>query len=280
MFKGVITALVTPFNGGQLDEKGFRENVHFQLEGGVDALLALGTTGEGATLTTDERRRITEILVQESKVPTLIEVGDSSTARAITKIQEGEKEGVQGVLAIAPYYNRPSQEGLFRHFEALASASSLPIILYNQPKRTGVSFTVETLIRLAEIKNIIGIKDASGSISFAAEVMRALPDFLFFAGDDLMSLPLLAIGGAGVVSVLSNLMPKKMGEMVRTQDKALYHELSPLMILSQIETNPIPIKAMMEKAGFAAGECRLPLTSLSPENKQKVEAWINCQLVS
>ncbi|MBF5058692.1 4-hydroxy-tetrahydrodipicolinate synthase [Candidatus Neptunochlamydia vexilliferae] len=280
MFKGVITALVTPFKEGHLDEQGFRENIWFQLEEGADALLALGTTGEGATLTPGERKRVIEILVEESKVPPLVEVGDNSTARAVTKIQEAEKMGVQGVLAIAPYYNRPTQEGLFRHFEILAAESSLPIILYNQPKRTGVSFTVETLTRLAEIKNIVGIKDASGSIPFAAAVMHALPNFLFFAGDDLMALPLMTIGATGVVSVLSNLMPQKMSEMVRTQDRNLYRELYPFMAFSQVETNPIPIKAMMEKAGLAAGECRLPLTPLSSENQQKVEAWINSQLVS
>ncbi|MCB1071710.1 MAG: 4-hydroxy-tetrahydrodipicolinate synthase [Chlamydiia bacterium] len=273
-FSGTITALVTPFKEGKLDEQGLRENIWFQIEERVDALLVLGTTGEGATLSNEEQKKVIQIAAQEKKVPVIVNVGDISTTRTIEKVKIAETLGADGLLIIAPYYNRPSQEGLALHFEKIASETSLPIILYNHPKRTGVDLSLELLIRLSKTKNIIGIKDASGSVPYAAQIRHKLPDFLLFAGDDLMSLPLLAIGASGLISVLSNLMPHKVGEMVKNQDQALYDELFPFMDATQIETNPAPIKAMMELAKLPAGKPRLPLTSLTLEHQQVLKDLI------
>ena len=276
-FSGTITALVTPFKEGRLDEQGLRENIWFQIEEGIDALLVLGTTGEGAVLSTEEQKKVIQIAIEEKKVPIIVNAGDLSTVRAIEKVREAEKMGADGLLIIAPYYNRPSQEGLALHFETLAKETSLPIILYNHPKRTGIEFSLELLIRLSKQKNIIGIKEASGSIHYAARIRHAL----LFAGDDLISLPLLAIGGRGLISVLSNLMPHKVGEMVRSQNKELYENLFPFMEATQIETNPVPIKAMMELAKLSAGDPRLPLACLAPENHRFLkELLFNSPLIS
>lgn len=280
-FSGTITALVTPFKEGRLDEQGLRENIGFQVDEGVEALLILGTTGEGATLAPEEQKKVIQIANQEKKVPVIVNAGDLSTKRTIEKVREAEEMGADGLLIIAPYYNRPSQEGVALHFEAVAKETTLPIILYNHPKRTGVKLTLDLLIRLSKQKNIIGIKEASGSVPFAAKIRHRLPDFLLFAGDDLLSLPLLAIGANGLVSVLSNLMPYKVGEMVRNQDRALYKELFPFMEAAQIETNPAPIKAMMELAKLPSGDPRLPLTRLTPENQDHMkDLLLNSPLTS
>ncbi|QVL56780.1 MAG: 4-hydroxy-tetrahydrodipicolinate synthase [Simkaniaceae bacterium] len=279
-FSGTITALVTPFKEGKLNEQGLRENIWFQIEEGIEALLVLGTTGEGAALNPDEQKRVIQIAVEEKKVPVIVNAGDLSTDRTIEKVKEAEKMGADGLLIIAPYYNRPSPEGLALHFEAVARETTLPIILYNHPKRTGVELSLDLLVRLSKKKNIIGIKDASGSIPFAASIRHVLPDFLLFAGDDLISLPLLSIGAKGLISVLSNLMPHKVGQMVRNLDRTLYEELLPFMEMAQIETNPVPIKAMMELAKLSAGKPRLPLTSLTPDNQYRLkELLLNSPLI-
>ncbi|MDJ0651698.1 MAG: 4-hydroxy-tetrahydrodipicolinate synthase [Simkaniaceae bacterium] len=273
-FSGTITALVTPFKEGKLDEQGLRENIRFQIKEGIDALLILGTTGEGATLSAEEQKKVLQIAAQEKKVPVIANVGDPSTTRTIEKAQVAETFGADGLLIIAPYYNRPSQEGLALHFETIASETSLPIILYNHPKRTGVDLSLELLERLSTKKNIIGIKDASGSLPYAARIRSKLPNFLLFAGDDVMSLPLLAIGASGLISVLSNLIPHKVGEMVKNQDQTLYKALFPLMDASQIDTNPVPIKAMMELIKFPAGKPRLPLATLTLKHQQFLKKLI------
>lgn len=263
----IITALITPIKNGEIDLDGFRENLLFQMEGGVDSLLVLGTTGEGATLSGDERRKIIETAVEMKKIPLMVNVGDISTEKTIQKASEAEELGADVLLVIAPYYCRPSQEGLSRHFEAVAAKTNLPIILYNHPKRTGVEIGLETLQRLSKKKNIIGIKDASGSISYAASVRHALPNFQLFAGDDILSLPYQAIGATGVISVLSNLLPYVMTHVNEEQ----YRRLVPLMEGSAIETNPVPIKAMMNLSGLPAGEVRLPLVPLSSENEERIK---------
>ena len=270
-FEGLITALITPFKEGKLDEQGLRENIRFQIKRGVDALLILGTTGEGGTLMVEEEIRVIEIAVEEKKVPIIVNAGDLSTMRAIEKVKRGQAMGADGFLIIAPYYNCPSQEGIALHFEKIARETSLPIIVYNHPKRTGVHLSLELLIRLSMQKNIIGIKEASGSVSYAATIRYHLPQFLLFAGDDLLSLPLLAIGAKGLISVLSNLTPWAMGEMVRKQDQQLYADLFPLMDVAQIETNPVPIKTMMALAHLPAGEPRLPLTLVTKEHRKQIE---------
>ncbi|MCB1109615.1 MAG: 4-hydroxy-tetrahydrodipicolinate synthase [Chlamydiia bacterium] len=271
-FGGLTTALITPFKEGKLDEKGFRENLWFQIEAGVDALLVLGSTGEGNSLTEAEQQQVTDIAVSEAKgnIPLWVSCGGVSTDQTIEKARVAEERGADALLVIAPYYCRPMQEGLLRHFEAVAHATPLPIILYNHPKRAGVTIEQETLKRLSGIENIIGIKDASGSIGYGAAVMDSVPDLLFLVGDDLMALPFLSIGAGGLVSVLSNLMPGSMKELVETRDLSLYRTLYPFMALSQVETNPIPIKAMMELEGLPAGKCRLPLTPLSEKNQKRL----------
>ena len=282
-FAGITTALITPFKEGKIDDQGLRENIHFQIEEGVDKLLFLGTTGEGNFLSEEERKRVIAIALEEGKgsASLLLSCGDASTERSISKVIQAEKMGMDGVLVIAPYYCRPTQEGIFRHFEMVAKNTSLPIIIYNHPKRTSVEIELETVKRLAEIQNIVGIKDASGSIVYGAAVIEALPDFLFLAGDDLMTLPISAIGAAGLISVLSNLLPRRMKELVETRDRVLYQNLYPFITMSQIETNPVPIKAMMNLAGFPAGECRLPLTSLSKVNHNKLrDLLLNSSLIA
>lgn len=275
-FSGLTTALVTPFKEGSLDEQGLRENIWFQIEEEVDALLVLGSTGEGNTLQENERRRVIDITISEAKgkVPILISCSDASTERTCLKAYEAEHAGADALLVMAPYYCRPTQEGIFRHFSAVAEASSLPIIMYNHPGRSGVSIEVETVRRLSEIETIVGLKDASGSISYGAAIINALPDFLFLAGDDLMALPYFSIGGKGLISVMSNLFPKKMKALVDEKSLSLFQELYPYIALSQIESNPSPIKAMMNRAGFPAGECRLPLVPLRRENQEKIEALL------
>ncbi len=282
-FAGIITALITPFKEGKIDEQGLRENIYFQIEEGIDKLLFLGTTGEGNFLSENERKRVIAIALKEGKgkASLLLSCGDVSTERSVAKVAQAEKMGADGVLVIAPYYCRPTQEGLFRHFEMVAKSTALPIIIYNHPKRTGVEIEVETVKRLAEIQNIVGIKDASGSVAYGASVIEALPDFLFLAGDDLMALPISAVGGTGLISVLSNLMPRKMKELVETQDRALYQNLYPFISMSQIETNPVPIKAMMNLVGLSAGECRFPLVPLSSVNQSNLrDLLLNSPLVT
>lgn len=263
----VITALITPLKNHAVDFDGLKENILYQIESGVDSLLVLGTTGEGATLSDQERRAVIETAVNLKQIPVMVNVGDISTEKTIQKAREAEQLGADVLLVIAPYYCRPSQTGLAAHFEAVARSTTLPILLYNHPKRTGVEISLETLIRLYQEENIIGIKDASGSIPYVASIRSALPDFELYAGDDLLSIPYQAIGAKGVISVLSNLLPLEMTEL--TVEK--YFELIPLMEASQIETNPVPIKAMMNRAGMAAGEVRMPLAPLSPIHQGKIE---------
>ena len=263
----LITALITPMKNGEVDFEGFQENLDFQRGKGIKGLLVLGTTGEGATLTHRERLALIKMAASSKEGPLMVNVGDISTEKTIQKGQEAEDLGADSLLVIAPYYCRPSKEGLARHFEAVASSTSLPILLYNHPKRTGVEISLETVIRLSKKENIIGIKDASGSIPYVASIRKALPDFELYAGDDLLSLPYQAMGGKGVISVLSNLFPEEMSQLT----KESYQRLIPFMEASQIETNPVPIKAMMNLSGRKAGEVRAPLAPLAHENQKKIE---------
>lgn len=264
----VITAVITPLKNGRVDHEGLRQNLLFQMESGVDGLLVLGSTGEGATLSDEERRGVIETAAEIKKIPLMVNVGDVSTEKTIQKALEAESLGADLLLVIAPYYCRPSEEGLARHFETVAKSTRLPILLYNHPKRAGIEISLKTVLRLSTIKNIIGIKDASGSIPYVASIKHALPKFELYAGDDLLFLPYQAVGAGGVISVLSNLLPNEMVHL----NQENFPKLFPLMEASQIETNPVPIKAMMNLSGMAAGEVRAPLAPLSQENKEKIEA--------
>ena len=275
----LITALITPFKENRIDEEGLRQGIAFQLEEGVEGLLFLGTTGEGGVLSDLERVQILEIAKQEAKGKAFIltSCGDISTSGAISKAFEATKYGADGLLIITPYYSFPSQEGIYAHFEAVSKKTSLPIILYNHPKRAGVEIKLETMSRLAKLPNIIGVKDASGSISVAADIIESIPGLDYFAGDDALTLPSLSLGAKGTISTLSNLMPKMMKELILTQSHSLFKELYPFMRMTQIETNPVPLKAMMNLAGLPAGHMRLPHVDLSGEKYEKLKRFISEQ---
>ena len=291
-FTGAGTALITPFTrSGDLDEAAVRRLGRRQIDAGIHFLVPCGTTGENPTLTSFERRRIVEILVEEAggKVPILAGAGGYNTREVIELARELAGAGASGFLSVTPYYNKPTQEGLYQHYRAIAESTSLPIVVYNVPSRTGVNVEVATLLRLAAIPNIIGVKEASGSMQQMCEVCRAVPsDFLVLSGDDAMALPLMAVGGRGVISVISNEMPAEMARMIEAAERddfaaarAIHHRIVPLMLANFIEANPVPVKAAMAAMGLIEEIYRLPLVSPKPESKEKIvrtlkdlEAWI------
>ena len=262
MFQGAITALVTPFDGGKLAENTLRELIWFQCAEGTDALVVCGTTGEGITLDAEERRHIISAAKEESNIPVIVSTGDVCVKGAIEKTTEAERLGADGVLVVTPYYNCPSQEGLCRYFETVAESTSLPLILYHHPKRTGVSLTFESFQRLGKVKNIVGIKEASGNVSLVLKILHHLPEWTVFAGDDAMILPLMSIGAKGGISVLGNLLPSKVKALISQQDQEILAELYPFLEGVTCDVNPVPIKAMMELAGLCNRECRPPLAPL------------------
>jgi 4-hydroxy-tetrahydrodipicolinate synthase len=282
--QGVYTALVTPFKAeGQLDEEGLRENIRFQIASGVDGIVPLGSTGEAPTLTFSEKERVIRIASEEAKGKVLVMVGTGSysTQQTIENTHLAEELGADMALVVSPYYNKPTQEGLYRHFYALADTTPLPIIVYNVQGRTGQNIGIDTLKRLADIPKIAGVKEASGNVSQIGEVIEIIarhrPDFSVLSGDDNLTLPLMAMGGHGIISVVSNLIPKEIKKLVEAMasgDYALAREIHyqwmPLFRGAFIETNPIPIKTAMNMCGHASGGCRLPLCDLLPENEQKL----------
>jgi len=281
---GVITSLITPFKEQSLDAEGLKENILFQLENGVSGLLAGGTTGEAPTLDLEEY----QLLIQASsetiqkKVPLLVSIGESATKRSLVKMEMATELGADALLMATPAYNKPSQEGLYQHFKAIAASSKLPLILYNNPSRTGVSIELSTFLRLVEIENVIGIKESSGNIQVAQEMLYHLPeDFIFLSGEDNLTLPLIALGARGVVSVLSNLMPEQMVTFVQkalagdfASARILQSKLYPFFRACFCETNPVPIKTMMALLGKAAGHCRLPLAPLKNENIERLQTLL------
>jgi len=284
-YKGVFTALITPFDeNDQLDEEGLKILIERQINGGVDGIVFLGTTGESPTLDHEEQNRIIDIGKELCKNRTafLIGTGTYSTQMTIANTIYAEEHGADAALIVTPYYNKPTQEGLYRHFKAITEASSLPIIIYNAPGRTGQNMQTDTLKRLMEIPSIIGVKETSGNISQICDVIAATkqnrPDFRVLSGDDDITLPLMALGGDGIISVISNLVPSEMANFVQmilsgdyiSAQKA-HHRLLPLMRAAFYETNPIPIKAAMALCGLPSGNCRLPLCSMSKENLLKLE---------
>ena len=280
-FSGAGTALVTPFTrSGDLDEAAVRRLASRQIDAGIHFLAPCGTTGENPTLTQSERLRIVEILVEEAggKVPILAGAGGYNTKEVIELARELAKAGAGGFLSVTPYYNKPTQEGLYQHYRAIAESTSLPIVVYNVPGRTGVNVEVATLLRLAAIPNIIGVKEASGSMQQMREICRALPSgFLVLSGDDAMALPLMAVGGRGVISVISNEMPAEVARMIEAAERndfvaarAIHHRIMPLMLANFIEANPVPVKAAMAAMGLIEETYRLPLVGPKPESKEKI----------
>jgi 4-hydroxy-tetrahydrodipicolinate synthase len=261
--------------------EALRENVRFQIENGVHGLVPLGTTGEYPTIREEERKLIIKTVVDEvnSKIPVIVGTGTYSTEEAVRLSKEAQDLGVDGLLVVAPYYNKPTQEGLYLHFKAISEAVDLPIIVYNIPGRTGVNVEVQTLVRLSQFNNIVAVKEASGNLAQVMDIIEALGDRItVLSGDDNLTLPIMALGGKGVISVISNLLPKPMVEFVEAalkgdfkKAKELHYHLIPLFKAAFIETNPIPIKTMMNLVGMKAGPCRLPLCNMQPHNLEKVK---------
>lgn len=283
--KGLHTALITPFTSNdQLDEDGLRQNIKFQLRAGIDGLVLLGTTGETPTLTSNEKERILKIVSEENhlKVPITVGTGSYSTVQTIENCLLAEDLGADFAMIVTPYYNKPTQEGIYQHFKKIAEATTLPIIVYNISGRTGQNIQTDTLRRLADLPLIVGVKEASGSITQMTDVISMImndrKDFSVLSGDDVLTLPLIALGGHGVISVVSNLIPSKVKSLVDAalsgnfeMARKLHYELLPLFKGAFIETNPIPIKKAMDLQGMAAGKCRLPLCDLTKENESRLK---------
>jgi 4-hydroxy-tetrahydrodipicolinate synthase len=280
-FTGVGTALVTPFTrSGEVDEAAVRRLGRRQIDAGVHFLCPCGTTGENPTLTDAERLRIIEILVEEAngRLPILAGAGGYDTRELIHLAREMAGRGVSGFLSVTPYYNKPTQEGLYQHYRAFAESTALPIVVYNVPGRTGVNVEPSTLARLAEIPNIVGVKEASGNVSQMCEILRAVPaGFLVLSGDDALTLPLMAVGGHGIISVASNEIPAEMAQMVEAAERndfaaarAIHARILPLMSANFIESNPQPVKYAMAAMGLVEEVFRLPMVSPKPESKGKI----------
>ncbi len=290
MFKGAIVAIVTPFRNGKVDEKALRELIEFQIANGTDGIVPCGTTGESSTLSYKEHDRVIEITIDAvaKRVPVIAGTGSNSTDEAIKLTKHAYQAGADGVLMVNPYYNRPSQEGLYQHFKAVAKAVPVPIVLYNIPGRTGVNMEPQTIKRLGEIENIVAVKEASGSIKQMSDVLRICDeDFDVLSGDDLFTLPLMAMGGRGIISVASNIVPADMAALVDAinaknmkKARALHNKLSPLIDALFIETNPVPVKAALAMMGKIAYEVRLPLAKLTDANYEKLrQALVNYGLI-
>ncbi len=286
MFRGCGTALVTPFRRDfSLDEAALRFLVKRQLKAGVDFLVPCGTTGESPSLTHAEKRRVVELTLEEAsgRVPVVAGAGGYNTAEVIESAREYEALGANGILSVTPYYNKPSQEGLYQHFKAIAASVSIPVILYNVPGRTGVNLEPATVARLAQIDNIIGIKEASGNISQMSAVLQSVPrEFAVLSGDDAITLPLAALGGVGVISVVSNEIPAEMTSLVRhtidgnlARARELHREYLPLMEINFVESNPGPVKAAMAMMGLLEPVWRLPLVSPSAQNLAKIRGVLD-----
>jgi 4-hydroxy-tetrahydrodipicolinate synthase len=286
MFTGTYTALVTPFRNGRVDEKALRDLVRWQVSAGIDGLVPVGTTGECPTLDMEEHVRVIEIVVQAAggKVKVVAGTGANCTAEAVELTQAAERVGADGSLQVAPYYNKPTQEGLYRHFKAIAAVTRLPIVLYSIPGRCGIEIGVETCRRLAaDCPNIVGIKEAGGTADRVSQLREALPPrFDILSGDDSLTLPFMAVGARGVISVASNVVPREVIRMVHAFDDGriavamkLHARLLPLFKNLFIETNPVPVKAALAMMGRVREEYRLPLCEMAPANRQKLRKTLH-----
>jgi len=280
-FTGVGTALVTPFTRSRaLDEAAVRRLARRQIDAGVHFLCPCGTTGENPTLTDAERLRVVEIVTDEAGgVPVLAGAGGYDTKEVIHLAGEMARRGAAGLLSVTPYYNKPTQEGLYQHYKAIAESTPLPIVVYNVPGRTGVNVEVATLVRLASIPNIVGVKEASGNVTQMCEICRAVPpDFIVLSGDDALTLPLMAVGGRGIISVASNEIPAEMAQMVEAAERndfaearKIHARILPLMLINFVEANPIPVKAAMAAMGLLEEVFRLPMVSPQPASRDRIQ---------
>jgi len=281
--KGCYVAIVTPFNGhGEVDEAGLRSNIEFLIESGVSGIVPCGTTGESATLSWEEHLRVVDIALDQvrSRITVIAGAGSNNTTESIKAALYAEKKGADAILCITPYYNKPTQEGLYQHFRKIASETGIPIVMYNVPGRTGVNMKPQTVERLCECRNIIAVKEASGDVLQVSEINRRCGDRItILSGDDALTLPILACGGKGVISVVGNIVPGKMIAMIsaftrgdNTAALALHRELLPVSNAMFIETNPIPVKTAMNAMGMSAGSLRLPMVPMGEANKSALLA--------
>jgi 4-hydroxy-tetrahydrodipicolinate synthase len=277
MFEGVIPAIVTPFTSdGRVDCDGLAENLQFLADTGISAVVPCGTTGESATLSIEEHNEVIDCVLEHSKVPVIAGTGSNNTTEALMLTKHAEDAGADAALLITPYYNKPNKKGLIKHFTTIAGSVEIPIILYNVPGRTKLNMTPDVVSELAEVENIIGIKEASGDLQQVSEIIELTQDmdFSVFSGDDALTLPILSFGGCGVISVAANLVPERVVAMVKAFEEGdlqrareLHFELAPLIRALFLETNPIPVKMAMNMCGFAGGPLRLPLHEGSPETE-------------
>jgi 4-hydroxy-tetrahydrodipicolinate synthase len=281
MFKGSIVALVTPFKGGKIDEDAYRELIEDQIEHGTSALVPCGTTGESATLTMKEHKRVIKVAIKAARkrIPVIAGTGGNSTEEAIELTEYAKKMGAEATLQVTPYYNKPTQEGLYLHFKAIAKAVPLPQVLYNVPGRTSVNMLPETVAKLAELPEVVAIKEASGNIVQMAEIVRLAGDkIVLLSGDDTLTLPVLSIGGVGVISVVANIAPRDSADMVTAwedgdpaKSRELFYKLLPLSEAMFYETNPIPVKTALALMGKVQEEMRLPLCTMAQANREKLK---------
>ena len=281
MFRGSIVAIVTPFRNGKVDEKALGNLIEWHIKEGTDAIVPCGTTGESATLDYKEHFRVIKFTVEavNKRVPVIAGTGANATDETIMITKEAKKSGADAALLVSPYYNKPTQEGLYRHYKAVAEAVKIPIVLYNVPGRTAVNMLPSTVARLAEIKNIVAIKEATGDMKQVSEVIRLCGDRLaVISGDDFTTIPLMALGGKGVISVAANVAPKLVAQMCALWEQGKHDEarnihfrLEPLNAAMFIETNPIPAKTALAMMGKIREEFRLPLCEMSPANREKLK---------
>jgi 4-hydroxy-tetrahydrodipicolinate synthase len=281
MFRGTIVAIVTPFKNGKVDEEALRQLIEFQIENGTDGIVPCGTTGESSTLSHDEHDRVIEITIEavKKRVPVIAGTGSNSTQEALRLTKHAYEAGADGALMVCPYYNRPTQEGLYQHYKIIAENVPIPIIPYNIPSRTGVNLLPETVAKLAKLNNIVGIKEASGSLKQMNDVISLCgPEFDVLSGDDFFTLPLFTLGGKGIISVISNVAPADMAGMIDAAEmgnmqkaRELHHKMTPLIDALFIETNPVPVKAALAMMGKIQYEVRLPLFKLSDGNYEKLK---------
>lgn len=280
MFKGSIVAIVTPMKNGKVDEKALRDLVEFQIQNGTDGIVPCGTTGESATLSYEEHCQVIDIVIDQTqkRVPVIAGTGSNSTHETIYLTEHAKKAGADCALIITPYYNKPTQEGLYQHFKAVAEAVDIPIILYNVPGRTAVNMLPETVIRLSKIGNIVGVKEASGSLDQATEILSNVDkNFALLSGEDSLSFPLFCIGAKGVISVATNIVPSMMADMWDAFDRGeflrareIHMKLFPLFKAIFFETNPIPVKKAVYLMGMIEDEIRLPLVTMTKTNEDKL----------
>jgi 4-hydroxy-tetrahydrodipicolinate synthase len=277
MFTGSYVAIVTPFKNGKIDEEAYKKMIEMHAAAGTDGIVPCGTTGESATLSHEEHKHLIDITVNK-RMKVMAGTGSNNTAEAIELTKSAERAGVDGALLIAPYYNKPTQKGLYEHFKAIAEAVKIPLVPYNIISRTAINIATETMVKLSKIPNIVGVKEASGDLSQMTDVIRCCgPDFDVLSGDDALLLPLLAVGGKGVISVVANIVPKDVKALITAfnsgdikQAQEINNKLFPLVKAMFIETNPIPVKTALSLMGIMGTQMRLPMTEMEEANKEKL----------